>query len=107
VEPLSGKSERLVEVELEKTEMSISDKAPIAQGEIFEFKTMEGAEQFVAEVKRRFGLGAEAFDDADAAYAAHGFFPFELHPPVVIVERSNQHDTEELAESCGGEWVGH
>jgi hypothetical protein len=54
---------------------------------IFEFKEMENAKAFVSELKKRFGLDGQVFDDAKAAAQAADLFPWVQYPPVAHIDR--------------------
>jgi hypothetical protein len=78
--PVPTKKRKLRATKIEETE----NLPPC--GMIFEFKEMEQAKAFAAEVKKRFRLDGRVFDDADEAAASH-VFPWVQEPPVVHIDR--------------------
>ena len=76
---------------------------------IFGFTEMDRAEAFVAQVKERFGLDGQTFDDEEESYK-HAQYPFELTPPVAHINRTCDDDVRDqvgaLAISFGGKFIG-
>jgi len=59
------------------------------------FPSTERAQAFRSAVEQRFGLDGQVFESAAEAQAV-GFFPFELDPPVVLVDRVFLAGSDEL-----------
>lgn len=83
-------------------------------GMIFEFSTMEHAQNFAKVIRQEFGLACRVFDDAEAAARSH-VFPWEQKAPVVHVDRPDpercparaiERTIDAIAERCGGEFIG-
>ena len=51
------------------------------------FPSRDKAEAFASAVTQRDGLSATVYDSQDESNAVDPF-PFQLHPPIVLVERS-------------------
>jgi hypothetical protein len=75
---------------------------------IFMFGEMDRAKAFVAEVKKRFGLDGQVFDDAEEAHR-HDPFPWVQEPPVAHIDRCDPETEvviERLAPGFGGTFIG-
>lgn len=75
-----------------------------------QFASREQADAFAARVVTQFGRDAVVFPDVESANQ-HDPFPFELHPPIVHVDRDYEtyaHESEirELVAGFGGVFAG-
>ena len=69
------------------------------------FKSMESARQFARHVQDAFGRSAQVFDSKAESDNVDPF-PFNLHPPIVLVERNDAFEGEEPIEASVEQFSG-